>query len=67
MDCEEEELKAAGSFGFMLNNFRVLEEFEQHVLCRMHPFLAEMLSPWRKSQGLEEGIPQSGFDLPVLK
>lgn len=60
---EEEELEAAGSFCFVLNNFRVLEELSgQCVLCRMPAFLAEMLSPWRKSQGLERGILQAGFD-----
>lgn len=52
----------------MLSNFRVSDElFGQCVLCRTPAFLAEMLSPWRKSQGLEGGILQAGFDLPVLK
>jgi len=68
MGCEEEELEAAGSFYFVLHNFRVLEElFGQRVLCRTPAFLAGMQSPWRKSQGLEGGILQPGFDLPVLK
>ena len=68
MDFEEEDLEAAGSFHFVLNGFRVLEElFGQRVLCRMPAFLAEMLSPWRKSQALEGGILQAGFDLPALR
>lgn len=60
INCGEEELEVAGSFFFVLNNFIVLEDlFGQCVLFKVLAFMAEILSPLRKSQGLEGSILQT--------
>lgn len=51
-DCEEEELEAAGSFCFVLNIFRVLEElFGQHVFCKNACCLGRSAVPMEEKSG----------------